>query len=268
MESLEINTLFALVFFMKMPTLFLGHGSPLNALENNEFTLKWKDLGKKIPRPKAILVISAHWITQGTLITASKELKTIHDFSGFPGELYAFKYKAKGSEELAQLIQKTIKTTSVKLDYEWGLDHGAWSVLAHLYPKADIPVLQLSLDSTLTSQQAFSLGKELEVLREEGILILGTGNIIHNLMLFHPEAKAFNWATSFDENVKKLLLKKEYDSLINFNRLAFIDLAQPTPDHYFPLLYILGAAGEDSPTLFNEKVIFGSVSMTSVGFGL
>src|SRR3989344_5594648 len=225
-----------------MPVLFVGHGSPLNAIEENEFTHSWKKIGEIIPAPKLILCISANWLREGTAVTAMSRPKTIHDFYGFPAELYAQQYPASGSPEQAHLVQKVVKSVPVELDQEWGLDHGSWSVLKHLYPKATIPVVQLSLDYQLSLQKALEVGKELRILRTKGILILGSGNLVHNLMVVNPGAKPFDWAVEFDQMVKENVMSKRYDLLINYTRHPSALMAHPTNDHYLPLLYILGAA--------------------------
>ena len=236
----------------KQPVLFIGHGSPMNAIEKNEFSDKWKEIAKKIPKPRAILCISAHWQTEGLGVTAMERPKTIHDFYGFPEELYDIEYKAKGSKKLAEEIKNMIKKFDISLDHEWGLDHGTWSVLINMFPNADIPVLQLSLDYNLNPKHIFRLGKELSKFREQGILIIGSGNIVHNLMMINPGVKSFPWAVEFDSFVKKSILKKDYESLIDYEKHKYSRLAHPTSDHYLPLLYVLGASDKnEEPYFFN-----------------
>ncbi len=256
---------------VKMPVLYIGHGSPTNAIKENEFTKTWKRIAEKIntiKKPIAILCISAHWQTEGTAVTSSEKPKMIHDFYGFPKELYTITYPAKGNTVLAKEIQKIITTTKVSLDTEWGIDHGTWSVLTHMYPNADIPVLQLSLDYELSSEKMLKIGKELGVLRTKGILIIGSGNLVHNLALFHPREKPFPWVIAFDTQIKKELLKKNTKGVLDYSLLPEASLAHPTNDHYLPLLYVVGASQGEKPLFFNENIIFGSISMTCVAYGL
>ena len=251
-----------------MPALFIGHGSPLNAIEKNEFTRTWEKIREVLPLPKLILCISAHWLREGTAVIAMLRPKTIHDFYGFPPELYALQYPAAGSPEQALFIQKLVKSVPVELDQEWGLDHGSWSVLKHLYPKATIPVVQLSLDYQLSLEKIVEVGKELRILRAKGVLIIGSGNLVHNLMVMNPRAEPFDWAIEFDEMVKENLARKQYDRLINYTQHPSSRMAHPTNDHYLPLLYVVGAAFQEDPQFFNEKIVLGSISMRSVIFGL
>src|SRR3989344_210730 len=252
----------------RMPVLFVGHGSPLNAIEENEFTRAWKKIGEVLPLPKLILCISAHWLRERTALTAMPRPKTIHDFYGFPPELYALHYPAAGSPEQALQIQRLVKSVPVELDQEWGLDHGSWSVLRHIYPKATIPVVQLSLDYQLSLQKALEIGKELSILRSKGVLILGSGNLVHNLMVMNPLAEPFPWAVEFDQMVKEKLVSKKYDGLVNYTKHPSSRMAHPTNDHYLPLLYVIGAAFQEDPQFFNEKIVYGSISMRSIIFGL
>lgn len=252
----------------KMPVLFLGHGSPMNAIEQNGFSKGWAAIGKQLPRPAAILCVSAHWETQGTFITAMERPETIHDFSGFPKELYDVQYPAPGNPELAGETSNLIQHSKVALDQNWGLDHGCWSVLKHLYPNADIPVLQLSLDRSQSPQFHYDLAKELAPLREKGILIVGSGNMVHNLRIMNwntPE-QGFDWAMEANDSFKRLISKDEHSSLIQYKSLgSAIQQAVPTPEHYLPLLYTLGLKnGKDTLTFFNDKTIMGSISMTSL----
>lgn len=250
-----------------MPVVFIGHGSPENALDKNEFTESWKRFAEAIPKPKAILCISAHWLKEGTAVTAMEKPKTIHDFYGFGDELYKIKYSAPGSKSFAEKIKKVIKTVSVNLDEEWGLDHGTWSVLLNMYPNADIPVAQLSLDYYLPLENIFQIGKELKKLRDEGVLIIGSGNIVHNLRVFEIDAKPYDWAIDFDKFVKVRLINKDYDALINYTKNKSASLAHPTNDHYLPLIYVMGAAEGEEAEFFCEKIIFGSISMRCVMYG-
>jgi 4,5-DOPA dioxygenase extradiol len=254
-----------------MPVLFLGHGSPMNAIEDNEFTLGWKTVGKTLPRPKIILCVSAHWETPGTFVTAMEKPPTIHDFGGFPKELYAVQYPAPGSPSAALDIQRSVHKTTVGLDESWGLDHGAWSVIKHLYPNADIPVLQLSLDYNQPPQYHFELAKELASLRSKGVLIIGSGNMVHNLRMaawdkMHEPNFGFDWALEASEKMKKSILSGDYDPLIQYKSQGkAFDLAIPSPDHFLPLLYALALRGaHEKITLFNDKPVMGSLTMTSV----
>ncbi len=250
----------------KMPALFVGHGSPMNAIEDNEFSRAWAEVGQALPRPEAILCVSAHWETAGTLVTGMERPKTIHDFGGFPRELYAMQYPAPGSPELARLTQATVRKTQVHLDQTWGLDHGTWSVLCRMFPAADIPVIQLSLDQTQTPEFHYTLGKELRALRNKGVLIVGSGNIVHNLRIVTFQDKAYDWAIEFDEILKKLIESGDHDSLVNYQSLGqAARLAIPTNEHYLPLLYIL--ALQDRPEqirFFADRVTLGSISMRSL----
>jgi 4,5-DOPA dioxygenase extradiol len=253
----------------RMPVLFIGHGNPMNAIEDNEFSRAWLEAGKDLPHPKAILCASAHWETRGTQVTAMEKPRTIYDFYGFPPELYAKKYPAPGSPELAIRVQDLVGKNLVAKDLTWGLDHGTWSVLARLFPDADVPVIQLSLDVTKRGQAHYDLGKTLQPLRDEGILIIGSGNIVHNLRMVVFEDTAFDWAVEFDEKVKQWILAGDHESIIHYEgqgRAAA--LAINSAEHYKPLLYVLGAKQADEPIhFFAEKVWDGSVSMRSVRIG-
>jgi 4,5-DOPA dioxygenase extradiol len=253
----------------RMPVAFIGHGSPENALENNPFSTPWKRLGKMIPKPALILSISAHWVTQvGIAVTAVTHPGTIHDFYGFPDELYRIEYPAPGSFEGAKIVQNLVRSSSIGLDYERGLDHGTWSVLRHMYPAADIPVIQLSLNYNQPLSVLFRIGKELSQLRERGVLILGSGNLVHNLMMLNMHAKPYPWAVEFDDIVKTNITDRDYDSLIDYTKYYISSLAHPTSEHYLPLICVIGAAGDDRPQFFNETIFGGSVSMRCVVFGL
>jgi 4,5-DOPA dioxygenase extradiol len=259
---------------VKMPVLFLGHGSPMNAIEENEFVTGFRDIAKQIPKPTAILCISAHWETKGTFVTAMQNPPTIHDFGGFPKELFEVQYPAPGSPELAKETKALVQKIEVGLDDKWGLDHGAWSVIKHLYPNADIPVIQMSLDYNQTPQFHYELAREIKSLREKGVLIIGSGNMVHNLRMLawdklnSPEY-GFDWAIEANEKMKKFILNGNHKELINFRShgKAF-DLAIPTPEHYLPLLYTLALKEEkDALSLFNDKAVAGSITMTSVKIG-
>jgi 4,5-DOPA dioxygenase extradiol len=257
----------------KMPVLFLGHGSPMNAIEENEFVNGFRNIGNEIIKPKAILCISAHWETKGTFVTAMPSPRTIHDFGGFPKELFAVQYPVAGSPDLAKETKALIKRTEVGLDEKWGLDHGAWSVLKHLYPNADVPVIQLSIDYTKGPQYHFELAKELSILREKGILIVGSGNMVHNLSRVAwnklNETFAYDWAIEADEKMKSYLLSGDFQKLIDYkNQGKAFELAIPSPEHYLPLIYALGFKNkEEKIRIFNDKPIAGSLTMTSVKIG-
>jgi 4,5-DOPA dioxygenase extradiol len=256
----------------KMPALFLGHGSPMNALADNVFTQRLLNLGTRISRPKAILCISAHWLTRGTWVTGMPQPKTIHDFYGFPKELFEVQYPAPGSVSLAQQIQSKVLNPSVSMDdHEWGLDHGTWSVLKFLYPEANIPVVQLSIDLHQSPEYHFKIGKQLRALREEGILIVGSGNIVHNLrqIQWDESAAPYEWAVQFDEWAKQCLEKRDFQSLVkDYLKAPGGALSVPTPDHYDPLLYILGSADESEPMTFEfDGFQNASISMRAIRFG-
>lgn len=255
----------------RMPVLFVGHGSPMNAIEENEFTEGWRKAGEIIARPNAILAISAHWETRGTYVTAMKDPPTIHDFGGFPQELYDVQYPAPGSPELAGAVIETIKKTDVRPDEKWGIDHGTWSVVRHIYPKADIPVVQLSLDYYKTPAEHYELAKELAALRKRGVLIIGSGNIVHNLRMvawdkIEEIGYGFDWAHEANDKVKKLILERDHTSLMNYPSLGTaVKLAVPTPEHFLPLFYTVALQEPDeSASFFNDKPVAGSLSMTSV----
>jgi 4,5-DOPA dioxygenase extradiol len=255
----------------KMPVLFLGHGSPMNAIEENQFVTGFKDLAKTLPQPNAILCISAHWYTKGTKVTAMEMPKTIHDFGGFPPELFAVQYPVKGSPQLALETKEILKPIEVELDDAWGLDHGAWSVIKHLYPAANVPVIQLSIDYTKPPEYHFELAKQLTELRYKGILIVGSGNIVHNLRLvdfpnFGKDNYGYDWAIEAREIVNHYVLDGNFKPLLNYEKQSkALQLAIPTPEHFLPLLYTLGLKEEkDELGLFNDKLVAGSLSMTSV----
>lgn len=254
-----------------MPVLFLGHGSPMNAIEENEFVSGFRNISKSIPKPNAILCVSAHWFTHGTKVTAMQMPRTIHDFGGFPKALFDVQYPAKGSPELATMTQEILKPTHIELDDKWGLDHGAWSVIIHLYPKADIPVVQLSIDYTKPASYHYELAKQLSSLRKKGVLIIGSGNIIHNLGLvdfknMDKDNYGYDWAIESRQKINNWLLDGNFEPIIHFEKQgAAIQLAVPTPDHYLPLIYALGLKEKSEQlSLFNDKLLAGSLSMTSV----
>lgn len=254
----------------KMPVLFLGHGSPMNAIEENEFVAGFRKIGKELTRPNAILCISAHWETRGTYVTAMQNPPTIHDFGGFPQALFDVEYPAPGSPELAEETKQLITTTDVGLDDKWGLDHGAWSVLRHLYPNADIPIIQMSIDYTQPARYHFELAKQISSLRQKGVLIIGSGNMVHNLRMVAwrklNEEFAFDWATEANEKMKSHIMSGDFQPLIDFKSQGrAFDLAIPTPEHYLPLLYTLALKDENEKiSLFNDKPVGGSLTMTSV----
>ncbi|WP_395065834.1 4,5-DOPA dioxygenase extradiol [Flavobacterium sp.] len=258
----------------KLPALFIGHGSPMNGIEDNEFSRTWAKFGKEIPKPKAVLVISAHWLTNGTHITAMENPKTIHDFGGFPQALFDVEYPAKGSPELAKATSELITLTNVGLDHDWGLDHGTWTVVRHMYPNADIPVLQLSIDYNKPPQYHYDLAKQLASLRKKGVLIIGSGNMVHNLRMVawdklqEPEY-GFDWALEMNTIFKEKIGNNDFKSLIEYEKLnAAAKLAIPTPDHYYPLLYSIALQdSKDDVSFFNDKPVGGSLTMTSVKIG-
>jgi 4,5-DOPA dioxygenase extradiol len=255
----------------RMPVLFLGHGSPMNAIEENEFVQGWREIGKTLPKPNAVLCVSAHWETKGTCVTAMDNPKTIHDFGGFPKELYEVQYPAPGSPELAKETKSIIKKTEIGLDDKWGLDHGTWSIIKHLYPDANVPVIQLSLDYQQSPQYHYELAKELAPLRNKGVLIIGSGNMVHNLRMvdwrrLNESDYGFDWAIEANEKMKKFILSGDYKPLIEYKSQGKeFNLAIPTPEHYLPLLYALALKQENEMiSLFNDKAVGGSLTMTSV----
>ncbi|MDR3442783.1 MAG: 4,5-DOPA dioxygenase extradiol [Legionella sp.] len=256
-----------------MPVIFLGHGSPMNAIETNDFTNTLSQLGEKIPTPTAILCISAHWLTEGTWVTHMPHPRTIHDFYGFPKELSRIQYPAVGSPMLAELIKITTQKTKINLDNDiWGLDHGTWSVLRHIYPEANIPIVQLSIYLEQPASYHYQIGTQLKILRQRGILIVGSGNIVHNLqkIIWGVQPKPYDWAIEFDDWVKNKLIARDFNALTSH----YLDsesgqLSVPIPDHYFPLLYVLGASDEHDKLHFEyEEIQNGSISMRSLSYGL
>jgi 4,5-DOPA dioxygenase extradiol len=255
-----------------MPTIFFGHGNPMNAVSKNSYTESWASIGKSIPRPKAVLAVSAHWYIPYCAVTSNLNPRTIHDFGGFPKELYQIEYPAPGNLDLALRVQNLLAPVAVSLDEGWGLDHGTWSVLKHVFPKAYIPIVQLSINQMQPPSFHYELGKRLAALREEGVLIIGSGNIVHNLSLYswgEGVVPPFDWAVRFEEHVRDLLLKGDDAPLVKYESLGHdAILSAPTPDHYLPLLYVLGLRRK------NENISFpvqgfdgGSISMLAVQIG-
>lgn len=255
----------------RMPVLFLGHGSPMNAIEENEFVSGFRKTGQEMPTPTAVLCISAHWETRGTYVTAMEHPRTIHDFGGFPRALFEVQYPAPGSPELAKEVQGLVAKTQVGLDEKWGLDHGAWTVIKHLYPKADVPVIQMSLDYSQPAQYHYELARELAALRRKGVLIVGSGNMVHNLGLvawdkLNDSDFGYDWAIEASNKMKSSILSGDHQPLINFQAQGkAFNLAIPTPEHFLPLLYTLALQEKDeAPAFFNDKAVAGSLTMTSV----
>jgi len=258
---------------VKMPVLFIGHGNPMNAIYNNLFTQTLASEGEELKKlnPTAVLVVSAHWLSNGTRVSVSPNPPTIHDFSGFPDELFQVQYPAPGAPTLAIQTKNLITFTPVAEDTKWGLDHGAWSVLKHMFPLADIPVFQLSLDYKQPPRWHFDLANELKPLREKGVLIIGSGNIVHNLYMvdFSDAAKAFPWATEFDELVKTRLINKDYNALIDYKDIGNAYLAVPTNDHYLPMMYTLGLVDKNEELNFiYEEIQNATISMRSFKIGI
>ena len=255
-----------------MPSVFLGHGNPMNALETNEYTQAWRRFGESVPRPRGILAISAHWYLPSLAVTGSSAPKTIHDFGGFPEELYNITYPAPGSPQLAREVQKLLLPLDVTMDEQRGLDHGTWAVLCHVFPDADIPIVQLSIDSSMNPQFHYETGCRLQSLRDEGILIVGSGNLVHNLHAYawgRDKMPPYDWAVRFEETARNLITEGKDSSLVDYQRLGDDALLSvPTPDHYLPLLYILGLRREHETVSFPvEGFEGGSLSMLSVQIG-
>ncbi len=255
----------------KMPTLFIGHGSPMNGIEQNSYSNTWKEIAKKIPTPKAVICISAHWLTKGTFITAMEQPKTIHDFGGFPKELFEVNYPAPGNPALAKSVSESVNHP-IHLDHDWGLDHGTWTVVRHLFPKADIPVLQLSIDYNQPAAFHYELGQKLTELRNQGVLLIGSGNMVHNLGMVAWDklntAFGYDWAIEMNTVFKEKIANYEHQALINYSSLhSDWNKAIPTPDHYYPLLYTLGSSEKSKEIVFfNDEAVAGSLTMTSVLF--
>lgn len=250
----------------KMPVVFVGHGSPMNAIEDNEYSRTWKSIAKRIPKPEVILSISAHWFTKGTKIMNEESPKMIYDMYGFPDELYKVRYNPPGSPRVAK-VSKELISKETEYDNSWGIDHGTWSVLVHMYPERDIPVFQISVDAYAPPEVHYKIGSELKSLREQGVLIFGTGNIVHNLRLvdWRMGSKGFDWAYEFDEYIYENIINKKYNHILNFNDMcSAAKYAVPTPDHFYPLLYTLGASDEeDKVSVFNKSCELGALTMTS-----
>lgn len=258
---------------VQMPVLFIGHGSPMNGIEHNPFSQSWQNLVKKFPAPKAVVCVSAHWLTRGTFITAMDKPRTIHDFGGFPQALYDVQYPAPGSPVLAKETAALVKKTNVGLDHDWGLDHGTWTVIRHMYPQANIPVLQLSIDYAKPASYHYELAKELAALRKKGVLVMGSGNMVHNLRMVAWDKLAvkgygFDWAIEMNTTFKKHITGRNHQALIEYEKLGpAAKLAIPTPDHYYPLMYTLGLTSDkDQVSYFNDECTGGSLTMTSVLF--
>lgn len=256
----------------RLPAIFLGHGNPMHAIADNGYTRAWRRIGLETPRPKAVLAISAHWFVPETAVTISAAPRTIHDFGGFPRELHQVEYPAPGRPELARRVRDLLSPLPVKLDTAWGLDHGAWSVLRHVYPAADIPVVQLSIDETEPGSFHFEIGERLASLRDEGVLILGSGNLVHNLHAYgwgKRSVEPYDWAVRFEDAARRMILAEEHDPLVDYETLGpDAALSIPTPDHYLPLLYVLGARRKNEAVRFPvEGVDGGSISMLAVQAG-
>lgn len=252
----------------RMPLLFVGHGNPMNAISENSFTKGWEATAAELTPPKAILCVSAHWETRGTYVTAMEQPRTIHDFGGFPQALFDVEYPAPGSPKFAEEVQRIVTSTEVGLDQHWGLDHGTWSVLVKMFPKADIPVFQMSIDYTKGPQYHYDLAKELQSLREKGVMIIGSGNVVHNLRMarFGDHVQSYDWAIEFDAFVKDRIDAGIHTDLIDYHKQgSAAQLSVPTPEHYLPLLYILGLQKEtECVEFFNEEMAFASGSMRSL----
>jgi 4,5-DOPA dioxygenase extradiol len=255
-----------------MPALFFGHGNPMNALGQNDWTRAWRAIGVALPRPRAVLAISAHWYVPETAVTAMEKPRTIHDFGGFPPELFAVRYPAPGDPALAERVTELLSPLPVRRDHDWGLDHGAWSVLCHVFPKADVPVVQLSIDEVQAPEFHYELGKLLAPLRDEDVLVVGSGNLVHNLHAYawgrHP-AGPFDWAVRFEREVRARIVSGQVGPLLEYEALGKDALLSiPTPEHYLPLLYVLALRRPDEPVTFPvEGVDGGSISMLSVRVG-
>ena len=253
----------------KMPVLFVGHGNPMNVMEDNEFSRAWDAAGKALPKPKADICISAHWVTRGTLVTAMDKPRTIYDFYGFPPQMYEIRYDAPGAPDLAEQVRRIIKNTEVKSDLDWGLDHGTWTVLKRMFPKADVPVIQMSLDANIDAQKHYDISRQLKELREEDVLIIGSGNIVHNLRMARFDDSAYGWAVDFDQRIANWISQNDHDPIIHYEKGdQAAALAINTAEHYVPLLYTLALKDENEPvSFFADKVMGGSISMRSIRIG-
>ncbi|HOX71345.1 MAG: 4,5-DOPA dioxygenase extradiol [Dokdonella sp.] len=256
----------------RMPTIFFGHGNPMNALQDNEWSRGWAAIGQRLPRPRAVLSVSAHWYLPGIAVTAATVPRTIHDFGGFPRELFEVQYPAPGDLDLVRRVRDLLSPQEVRADLSWGLDHGTWSVLRHVFPAADVPVVQLSIDESQPAAFHYALGRMLRPLRDEGILLIGSGDVVHNLHTYawgrHP-AEPFDWAVRFEQKARELMQEGKHRALVDYETLGRdAELSIPTPEHYLPLLYVLGASdGNDAVTFPVEGMDGGSISMLSVQFG-
>ncbi|HZL09291.1 MAG TPA: 4,5-DOPA dioxygenase extradiol [Prolixibacteraceae bacterium] len=250
----------------RMPLLFVGHGSPANAIEDNVFNRKWAEIGKQMPRPQAILCISAHWLTSGTFVTAMEKPRTIHDFSGFSDELFRQQYSVPGSPEMAEFVQQMQPKDLIRPNFDWGLDHGTWSVLKPMFPMADIPVFQLSIDYSKPPEFHFELARQLAKLREKGVMVIGSGNIVHNLRLLQFNEQIPEWASDFDTKIANWIETNDAQSVVNFQKMGSLaKMAHPSYDHFLPLIYALGFKSKDEfPEFFNTGFQLGSISMRSV----
>lgn len=250
----------------RMPIIFVGHGSPMNAIEDNDYTRGWQSMSGRIPKPEAILCVSAHWYTKGTRLMNEEKPKTIYDMYGFPRKLYEVTYNSPGSPFLAERVKEMITREST-YDNSWGIDHGTWAVLVHMYPQRDIPVFQISIDYDAPPPVHYRIGQEISSLRDQGVLILGSGNIVHNLRLvdWHRPNEGFDWAYEFDEYIYENILNRRHEDIVNYQRAGVsARLAVPTPDHFYPLLYVLGASDEkDTVSVYNKSGELGSLTMTS-----
>ncbi|MEO9198465.1 MAG: 4,5-DOPA dioxygenase extradiol [Antricoccus sp.] len=256
----------------RLPTIFFGHGSPMNALQDNDWTRGWAAIGQRLPQPRAVLSISAHWYVPGTAVTAMATPRTIHDFGGFPRELFEVEYPAPGDPGLAHRVRELLQPLDVRTDLSWGLDHGTWSVLRHVFPDANVPVIQLSIDESRPPAFHYELGRLLRPLRDESVLLIGSGDIVHNLRSYAwglHLAQPFDWAVRFEARARELMLQGNHHALVAYEALGRdAELSVPTPDHYLPLLYVLGASDEDDAVTFPvEGIDGGSISMLSVQFG-
>lgn len=258
----------------KLPVLFLGHGSPMNAIEENEFVRGFRSIAETFEKPKAVLCISAHWETRGTCVTAMQHPRTIHDFGGFPCQLFEVRYPAPGSPTLAEETKELVQSVKIGLDYKWGLDHGAWSVLRHMYPDADIPVVQMSLDYGMSPHAHYELARKLKKFRDQGVLVIGSGNMVHNLGRvawdrLNDEAYGYEWAVEANEQMKAFILEGNHPALLDYTKQGkAIQLAIPTPEHFIPLLYALALGDPNEETaFFNDKTVAGSLAMTSIKIG-
>jgi 4,5-DOPA dioxygenase extradiol len=256
----------------RMPVLFVGHGNPMNALERNDYTRAWERMAAALPKPRAILSVSAHWYTRGVRVTAEERPRTIHDFGGFPRKLYEVSYPAPGSPEVARRVRELLAPAEVALDERWGLDHGTWSVLVHVFPQADVPVVQLGIDETLSAQEHFELARRLRPLRDEGVLVLGSGDVVHNLHTYawgrHP-VEPYDWAVRFESRIRQSLEARDFGAIVAYEQMGRdAALAAPTPDHFLPLLYVIAQADPDEPVTYPvEGFDGGSVSMLAIRIG-